>query len=63
MSKYSANHNGRHRRRLPSPVNDTRSTRNCASVSCDVDARISCGGKTFAAKLPGNNNPEPHRKN
>ena len=52
----------RNRRRLPSPGIDTRRTRDCASLSCDVDARISCAGKTFQTKLFGNNQSEKHRK-
>ena len=52
----------RNRRRLPSPGIDTRRTRDCASLSCDVDARISCAGKTFQTKLFGNNRKEKHRK-
>ena len=52
----------RNRRRLPSPGIDTRKTRDCASLSCDVDARISCAGKTFQTKLFGNNQSEKHRK-
>ena len=52
----------RNRRRLPSPGIDTRRTRDCASLSCDVDARISCAGKTFQAKLFGNNQTEKHRR-
>ena len=52
----------RNRRRLPSPGIDTRRTRDCASLSCDVDARISCAGKTFQTKLFGNNQKEKHCK-
>ena len=52
----------RNRRRLPSPGIDSRRTRDCASLSCDVDARISCAGKTFQTKLFGNNQSEKHRK-
>ena len=52
----------RNRRRLPSPGIDTRRTRDCASLSCDVDARISCAGKTFQTKLFGNNQTDNHRK-
>ena len=63
MSKKSLHHNERRRRQLSSPNTDSRSNTNCASLSCDIDARITCGGKTFQPKLTGNEGKENHRKN
>ena len=55
---YQQNPKDRRRRRLPSPPRDTSNTRSCASLSCDVDARISCGGKTFETKSLGTKKTE-----
>ena len=55
MSKKAFYHNERRRHHYASPNSDSRNNTNCASLSCDVDARISCGGKTFQSKLIGNN--------
>ena len=42
--------------------NDSKNNTNCASLSCDVDARISCGGKTFQSKLIGSDGKDHYRK-
>ena len=63
--KHPQPYNEIHRRRLPSPTSKSgaRSTRNCASLHCDVDAKISCGGKTFETKHFSNiSEREPRRK-
>ena len=64
--KYNPEHyNEIQRHRLPSPTSKSgaRSTRNCASLRCDVDAKISCGGKTFETKHFRNiSEREPRRK-
>ena len=64
MAVHPAFYSKRLRRRLPSPDNDIPSRGNCASLSCDIDAKISCGGKTFETKVLGSNNVrEQLRKN
>ena len=63
MSKKSFYHNERRRHQLAPPKRDSRSAANCASMSCDVDARISCGGKTFQSKLIGNDEKDRYSKN
>ena len=63
MSKKAFYHNERRRHHYASPNSDSRNNTNCASLSCDVDARISCGGKTFQSKLIGNNGSERYSKN
>ena len=62
MAVHPAFYNKRFRRRLPSPDDDIRSRGNCASLSCDVDAKISCGGKTFETKNFGSNNEREQRR-
>ena len=62
MSKKSFNHHERRRHQISSPNNDSKNNTNCASLSCDVDARISCGGKTFQSKLIGSDGKDHYRK-
>ena len=62
MSKKAFYHNERRRHHYASPNSDSRNNTNCASLSCDVDARISCGGKTFQSKLIGNDGKERYSK-
>ena len=63
MSKKAFYHNERRRHHYASPNSDSRNNTNCASLSCDVDARISCGGKTFQSKFIGNDGNEQYSKN
>ena len=63
MSKKAFYHNERRRHHYASPNSDSRNNTNCASLSCDVDARISCGGKTFQSKLIGSDGSERYSKN
>ena len=62
MSKNSLHYNERRRHQSSYPNTESRSNKNCASLSCDVDARITCGGKTFHPKLIGNDGKDHHRK-
>ena len=62
MSKKSLHYDERRRHHMGSLKNDSRSNTNCASLSCDVDARISCGGKTFQSKLIGSDGKDHYRK-
>ena len=62
MSKKAFYHNERRRHHYASP-SDSRNNTNCASLSCDVDAKISCGGKTFQSKLIGNDGKGRYSKN
>ena len=55
-------YNKRSRRGLPSPDKKIRSRGNCASLSCDVDAKISCGGKTFETKFNDSNKETEKRR-
>ena len=59
MSQHQQNQKGRRRRRLPSLPADGKNTRDCVSLTCDVDARITCGGKTFQARSLGTKKTEP----
>ena len=63
MSKKAFYHNERRRHHYASPNSDSRNNTNCASLSCDVDARISCGGKTFQSKLIGSDGRDRYSKN
>ena len=63
MSKKAFHHNERRRHHYASPNSESRNNANCASLSCDVDARISCGGKTFQSKFIGNDGSERYSKN
>ena len=63
--KYNPEHyNEIQRHRLPSPTSKSgaRSTQNCASLRCDVDAKISCGGKTFETKYNDSNKETEKRR-
>ena len=62
MSKKSLQHHERRRHLMGSLNNDSKNNTNCASLSCDVDARISCGGKTFQSKLIGSDGKDHYRK-
>ena len=62
MSKKSLHSNELRRHHMGSLKNDSRNNTNCASLSCDVDARISCGGKTFQSKLIGSDGKDHYRK-
>ena len=63
MSKKAFYHNERRRHQYASTKSDSRNNTNCASLSCDVDARISCGGKTFQSKLIGSDGRDRYSKN
>ena len=62
MSKKAFHHNERRRHHYASTNSDSKNNTNCASLSCDVDARISCGGKTFQSKLIGSDGRERYSK-
>ena len=62
MDGHPAFYSKRLRRRIPSSDNDIPSRGNCASLSCDIDAKISCGGKTFEKKFIGSNNEREQRR-
>ena len=62
MYTHQQNQKQLRRGRLSSHPKDIGITRSCASLRCDVDARITCGGKTFETKFPSTKQTEQHRK-